>query len=100
MATGGIGSATVTVAVQLDELPEASAAVNVAVLAPRFEQSNKSGTTVLETIAQLSLLLLSTSAGVIEAVVVFNDTVIFLHIDTGGVLSNTVTMALQFDELP
>ncbi len=100
IAVGGIWSVTVTLAVQPDELPEASAAVKVALFAPRLEQSNRSGTTVLETIAQLSLLLSSTSAGTIEAVVVFNDMVIFLHIAVGGVSSSTVTMAMQFDEFP
>src|SRR5688572_23321230 len=80
IAVGGIWSVTVTLAVQLDELPDASAAVKVALFAPRLEQSNRSGTTVLETIAQLSVLLSSTSAGTIEAVVVFNDIVIFLQI--------------------
>src|SRR5687767_10700823 len=54
ITAGGIWSVTVTLAVQLDELPDASAAVKVAVLSPRFEQSNRSGTTVLKTIAQLS----------------------------------------------
>jgi hypothetical protein len=41
-----------------------------------FEQSNKSGVTVLVTIAQLSVLLLSTSAAVMEADVPTNGMVI------------------------
>ena len=62
----------VTLAMQLDELPEASVTVSVVELPPMLEQSNKSGLTALETIAQLSVLLLSTSAAVMEAVVPTN----------------------------
>jgi hypothetical protein len=68
-------------------------------LAPKFEQSNKSGVTVLETIAQLSLLPLSISVAAMEAVVVAKATVIFLHTADGGVLSSTVTLALQVPTL-
>ena len=76
MAAGGVRSSTVTVALQLAVLADASATVSVTALAPRFEQSNKSGVTVLETIAQLSVLPLSISVAVIDAEFPANATVI------------------------
>ena len=89
----------VTVALQLEVLPEASATVSVVELDPMFEQSNKSGVTALETIAQLSVLPLSTSIAVMEAEVPVSGMVIFLHMAAGGVTSVTVTIALQEEEL-
>ena len=100
MATGGVLSTTVTVAVHEEELPASSVTVNVTVFAPSLLQSNDDGVTVLETIVQLSVLPLSICAAVIVALFPTNATVIFLHIAAGGVLSTTVTEAVHEEELP
>jgi len=101
ITVGGVISETVMFAVQLDVLPEASPTVRVtALLAPRLLQLKVEGVTTLDTIAQLSVLLLSTSVATIVAEVPDNDTEASLQIATGGTLSVTVTEARQLDELP
>src|SRR3569832_1170868 len=94
-------SLTVTVALQVDELPEASATVSTAAIGPSIAQVYTLGTTILDTIAQLSVLPLSTAPGMIEAVPPpFTDTVMSLHCATGGVTSVMVTVAVQLPEKP
>ena len=85
IATGGVTSDMVTIALQLPELPDASVAVKVTVLLPILEQSNVVGVTVLVTIAQLSVLLLSISAAVIEAEFPFNVLETFWQMAVGGI---------------
>src|SRR5687768_13516029 len=101
VAVGLIAAAiTVTVAVQEDELPDASVTVSVTLFSPRLEQSKEKGVTVLETIPQLSVLLSSTSAAAIINGLLVKSTVIFLQMAIGSVLSTIVTIAEHEDELP
>ncbi len=99
-AAGGVSSTTVTVAGAEFELPLWSVTVSVTRFGPRSEQSNKSGTTVLETMVQLSKLLLSICAAVMLTELPIRDTVISLVIAVGGVTSEMVTVALQLDAFP
>src|SRR5579871_5387452 len=100
IATGGVLSTTVTVALHEDELPASSVTVSVTLLAPRLAQVNEDGDTLREAMLQLSLLPPSTCAAVMLAEPPLSATVIFLQIATGGVLSIIVTCALQLEVLP
>jgi hypothetical protein len=93
---GGVLSTTVTVAWQVDVLFAASFTVSVTVFGPLLAQVNALGLTVRDVIPQLSLLPLSTSAAVIEALpLASNTTVTFLQIAVGGVVSLTVKLVVQ-----
>lgn len=83
----GAGIVIVTVALQLDELPQASVAVSVTVLGPMFEQSKPDLLMDKLIKLQASELPPFTSAAVIVAVSLTNSTVIFLHTAVGGVVS-------------
>ncbi len=67
IATGSVLSATVTVLVQVEELPPASVTVRVTVLGPTFAQVKVAMEGVMLAIVQLSLLPLSMSAPVMVA---------------------------------
>ena len=100
-ATGGVQSFTVTVEVQVDELPEPSVAVSVTTFAPMFPQLNVFGKTESVGVLQLSEEALSTFAAVMEAFPLpSRQTVKFWQEATGGVQSFTVTVEVQVDELP
>jgi len=80
----------------VDVLLAASFTVSVTVLAPLLAHVNVLGLTVRETMPQLSLLPLSTSAAVIEALPLASSaTVAFLHDAVGGVVSFTVNVVVQ-----
>ena len=91
---------TVTVAVQLEVLPDASLTVSNTVLLPTLLQLKLFGLTVSGvTVPQLSVLPLFTCEGVTVAVPLKpNETVTLWHIAAGGVLSKTCTVAAH-DEL-
>jgi hypothetical protein len=94
--TGGVLSTTVTVAWQVAVLSAASFTVNVTLLAPLLAHVNELGFTVRETMPQLSLLPLSTSAAVIEAFPLPSSaTVMFLQTAVGGVVSLTVKVVVH-----
>lgn len=100
-AVGGTLSTTVTVAVQVETFPLLSVTVNVTVFEPILAHVNVDGETESEAIPQASFDPLFTCAAVIEAVpAAFRFTVTFLQRAVGGVLSITVTVAEQVDELP
>jgi hypothetical protein len=93
---GGVLSTTVTVAVQLAELLLESFTVSVTAFGPLFAQVKVLGVTVRETMPQLSLLPLSTSAAVIDALPpAFRVTVMFLQTAVGGVVSVTVKVVVH-----
>ena len=87
MVQVGISPTTVTVALQVFVLPLTSLTVRITVLLPRLAQVNA----VLETLnvigLQLSVLLLSTLAGVMLAVPPTKVMVIGLQLGTGAVTS-------------
>ena len=98
--TGGVTSFTVTVAVQVEVLLDASVAVSVTVLPPAPPQLKVVG--VMETVGvpQLSVEPLFTCAAVTEAELPTRLTETFWHLATGAVLSMTVTMAIHWPWLP
>ena len=97
-AVGGVTSRTVTTAVQVAVLPLPSLAVKVTTFAPRFEQVKPLGDTDCAfTAPQLSVEdpVFNTCAAVKLALFPLKFTVIFWQTAVGGVLSCTVTTALQ-----
>src|SRR5687768_9335845 len=96
LIVGGVLSTTVTVAVHWLLLPLASVTVSVTVFGPLLAQVKVLGLTVRESIPQLSLLPLSTSAPVIEALPLASSAfVMFLHTAVGGVPSKTVKVVVH-----
>src|SRR5687768_16039406 len=94
-------SMTVTVALQTEEMPVIPVTVSVAVLVPTLEQVNEEGETVRVMAPQLSVLPESIIAAVSNAFPVASRMMVaFLHRAIGGVLSMTVTVALQTEEMP
>jgi uncharacterized protein YkvS len=83
---GSVTSFTVTVEVQVDELPDPSVTVSVTVLL-ELEQLKVDGETVTEAMLQLSVELLFTSAAVIDAVFPVRLTDMFRQMAAGGVAS-------------
>lgn len=100
IAAGGVVSTTVTKALQIEKLPEASVTVRVIVCGPSLVQSKEVGAIVRVAIPQLSVLPPSTSAATMVTEPIPRATVILLHTATGRVLSAMVTVAEQEDELP
>ena len=104
VATGGNTSCTVTVALQVDELPFISVTVRTTGLGleAMCEQFKVEGATAKEAMPQASLLPLSMSDGRRRAMPITGSSisVIFWQRATGGVLSKTVTVAVQSAELP
>jgi len=93
LIVGGVLSTTVTVAVHWLLLPLASVTVSVTVFGPLLAQVKVLGLTVSESIPQLSLLPLSTSAPVIEALpLASNAFEMSLHTAVGGIASVTVNV--------
>lgn len=101
IATGGVMSFTVTVAVQVETFPFTSVTVNVTVFAPTFEQEKLFGDTLIEAIPQLSELpLLTWAAVIVAAPEAFRLTEILRHKAVGGTLSTTVTVDKQVATFP
>lgn len=89
-------STTLTTAVHVAEFPPKSVTVRVTVLLPTFAQVNDVGLATMLAIAQLSVLPLPMLAAVILAVPVpLSTTVRFWQTAVGGVVSKTVTVAVQ-----
>jgi hypothetical protein len=98
---GGSISATITLAFEFTEFPEASVAVTVTRLNPRFAQVKTVLLTVAVTPGQLSVIVEITSAAVIVAVPeALRLTVIFLVTSDGGSGSVTVMLKEQLAKLP
>ncbi len=94
MATGGIRSTSVTMAVAAEALPLGSLTVSITGVLPILAPVKEVWLRVSDAILQLSLLPLSTWEG--SSVVfpaAFNCMVIFWATATGAVLSTTVTIA-------
>lgn len=100
-AVGARLSATVTEAEQVAVLFDASVAVKVTVLEPKFVQVKLFGTTDTLTVPQLSVLPLFTALAARVAVPLAPSvTDAFLHKAVGGVLSVMITAAEHVDVLP
>ena len=100
LATGGIESFTVTTAEQVSTFPELSVTVKVTEFVPTFAQAKLVIESMRLSIPQTSLLPLSMSPVVIVAdPEPSKKTVMFWQTATGGVLSSTVTVAVQVLEL-
>jgi hypothetical protein len=98
---GATGSVIVTIASQVEILPQISVTVNVTVFGPISEQVNAVFDAVRDAIPQLSELLLLMSAAVMVALPpVFNGTVMFLHAAVGTIRSFTVRVWLQVALFP
>jgi hypothetical protein len=100
-ATGAILSTTVTIEVQVDVFPEASVAVNVTVFGPTLVQLNTLGLTVAVKGPQASAVPSpTTDAPRFPFPKAFKVTVALEQTTTGGVMSNTSTLAVQLELLP
>ena len=100
LATGRTVSITVTVPVHVEVLPLLSVTVKVTVLAPTLAQVKLEGLTDSVAMPQASVEPLLTWAAVTLTVPdAFRYLVMFLQLATGRTVSNTVTVALQVDEL-
>src|SRR5258708_4808618 len=96
LAVGGVLSTTVTVAVQAASLLLLPVTVKVTVFGPTFAQVKVFGLTLRLLMPQISLLAPSTSAAAsVPLPVPSRTTVAALHLAVGGVLSTTVTVAVQ-----
>ena len=94
-------SSTVIVAVQVEVFPLASVTVNSTWFVPVPEQSNVLGVMETSTMAQLSVEPLFTSAASTTAFpLASNATVTSWQRAVGGVLSSTVTSAVQVETFP
>ena len=100
IAVGATLSSTVTLAVQVAVFPPSSVTVSVTTLTPTSAQVNVFGLAA-KVILQLSVEPPSISAPVILAwPLASNCTVISWHTATGGILSSTVTVAVQLALFP
>jgi hypothetical protein len=101
IAVGGIISLTVTIPAQVAVFPFTSVTVSVTVFAPTLEQLKVEGETESDKIPQASELPLFTCAAVMLAVPdELRFTVTFWQTAVGGVISLTVTVAVQVDVFP
>ncbi len=100
-ADGRTLSCTSTFAVQVATFPDTSVTVNVTGLSPICEQLKVFGLSVIEKMAQLSKLPLSTSpAATTTFPVTSNSAMMSWQIGVGGILSTIVTVAVQVETFP
>ena len=102
LAVGLVSSTTVTVVVQVEELPAASVTVNSTWFAPIIVQSKSVMSIAVVSIPQLSVEPLFISAAVIDAFPVASRAIVNgdTQLAIGFVLSSTVTVAVQLSLFP